>query len=245
MPDLTMKNGNLNVKAASGYQFSAVSTDDLEACEYTLVGIACDVSSSVSNFKSEMEDCLAEIVKTCKYSPRADNLMLRFVQFASDVHETHGFKPLVTINEKDYQNILNVGGCTALYDASYTLTESLIDYGRILDDEDYDVNAILFIITDGCDNSSRYNPKSLKKLKDRVLKEESLESLLIVLIGVDTNGSISKELNDFKNKAELDQFVDIGDANPKNLAKLASFVSQSISSQSQALNSGSSAILSF
>ena len=245
MPDLQLGNGDLNIKAASGYSFSAVSTSDLEACEYTLVGIACDVSSSVSGFKREMEACLAEIVRACKKSPRADNLMLRFIQFASQVSETHGFKPLVTIDESDYQNSLNVGGCTSLFDASYTLTESLIDYGRILMNEDYDVNGILFIITDGYDNNSKYTADTLKRLKQQVLKDECLESLLIVLIGVDVDPMTNQALLSFKQDAQLDEFIDIGNATPSNLAKLAAFVSQSISSQSQALNSGNSAILSF
>ncbi len=42
----------------------------------------------------------------------------------------------------------------------------------------------------------------------------------------------------FKDEAEIDQYVDAGDATPTKLAKLAEFVSQSISSQSQSLGSG-------
>lgn len=245
MPDLTLQNGDINVKTSSGYHFSAVSTDDLNACEYTLVGIACDVSSSVQAFKQSMEKCLQQIVQACQKSPRADNLMLRFIQFANAVVETHGFKPLVTIRDDDYLDSLNIGGMTALFDSTYLLTESLIDYGKMLMDQDYDVNGIIFVITDGCDNKSKFTAKKIRKLKQRVLREECLESLLVVLIGVDTVPDIQDALVQFKNDADLDQFVDIGQARPENLAKLAAFVSQSISTQSQALNSGSSAILSF
>jgi hypothetical protein len=53
-------------------------------------------------------------------------------------------------------------------------------------------------------------------------------------------------LDNFKKEAELDEFIDIGSATKSSLSKLANFVSQSISSQSQALGSGgTSKLLSF
>ncbi|UCE66565.1 MAG: hypothetical protein JSU85_00700, partial [Candidatus Zixiibacteriota bacterium] len=45
-------------------------------------------------------------------------------------------------------------------------------------------------------------------------------------------------LDDFKDKANLQQFVNAGNATPKTLAKLANFISKSISSQSQSLGTG-------
>ena len=49
---------------------------------------------------------------------------------------------------------------------------------------------------------------------------------------------VKKALEAFPKDAYLSQFVDIGDATPGKLAKLANFVSESVSSQSQALGSG-------
>jgi len=45
-------------------------------------------------------------------------------------------------------------------------------------------------------------------------------------------------LEQFKNEAGIDQFVSIGEATPAKLAKLADFISRSISSTSQALGTG-------
>jgi hypothetical protein len=45
-------------------------------------------------------------------------------------------------------------------------------------------------------------------------------------------------LDAFKRDAALDEYISAGDATAARLAKLAAFVSQSISSQSQALGTG-------
>jgi hypothetical protein len=67
--------------------------------------------------------------------------------------------------------------------------------------------------------------------------------LITVLVALqdpalDYNDEIVASLERFQKEAGIDQFVDIGDATPQKLAKLANFVSQSISSQSQALGTG-------
>jgi hypothetical protein len=45
-------------------------------------------------------------------------------------------------------------------------------------------------------------------------------------------------LQEFKNEADFQQYIYVDRADEKKLAKLGGFISQSISSQSQALNSG-------
>ncbi|PJF37733.1 MAG: hypothetical protein CUN55_20580, partial [Phototrophicales bacterium] len=99
----------------SAYNYSAAKIEDLGASEYTLVCIVSDVSSSVTDYKQEMENCLKEIIKSCKFSPRADNLMVRHVQFASKQNETHGYRPLENCHLNDYDGVLNIGGMTSLY----------------------------------------------------------------------------------------------------------------------------------
>ena len=95
------------------YGYSATRMDDLGASEYTLVTIVCDVSPSVSSFTNEMEEALREIVKACKYSPRADNLLIRLVTFAGYLDEAHGFKLLERCNLDDYKRCLKIGSATA------------------------------------------------------------------------------------------------------------------------------------
>ncbi len=221
------------------YGYSAVKLDDLGASEFTLVTIVNDVSPSVSDYKKEMEKVLKGIILACKHSPRADNLLIRFMQFSESLNEAHGFKTLQNCNPDDYDNCLKIGNMTALFDASFNSITATGDYAKKLTEQDFLVNAIIVIITDGLDNVSVVNESHVKKSLIDLTKEECLESVMTILIGVGIEDTyVSGKLQDFKNKAKLTQYVEAGDANAQTLAKVAGFISKSISSQSQALSSG-------
>ena len=102
---------------------------------------------------------------------------------------------------------------------------------------DFLANGIVFIITDGCDNASQSTPKMIKKQVNKAVKGEDIESLISILIGINA-ADCTHELEDFRQEAEIDQYIDAGKATKSKLAKLADFVSQSVSSQSQALGTG-------
>jgi len=223
------------------FGYSAASLEDLGATEYTLVTIVVDVSGSVSSYKSEMEKAIEQVVKACKYSPRSDNLMIRIVTFDNNMSEMHGFKLLADCDISEYDNCINIGGTTALYDAVNNAISATSNYAEKLNDSDFDANAIVVIITDGLDNSSNEaNCKTVKETLKNALHNESLESLLTILVGVGVGSypDISKELDRFKNESGLTQYIEIKDADASNLAKLAEFVSKSISATSNALGTG-------
>lgn len=226
---------SLQTHKAGHFGFSATRLADLGAPDYTLVTVVVDRSGSTAGFRTEMEAVLKEVVAACLSSPRADNLMLRLVTFESNHQEVHGFKLLSTINANDYDGVLPPGGMTALFDASTDAIEATNKYGRDLLSQDYGVNGIVIIITDGMDNSSTTGVKQVKDALANAVSGENLESLVSILIAVGAN---NQALSDFNTQAGFTQYVELKDANKKTLAKLAQFVSQSISSQSQALGSG-------
>ncbi len=220
----------------SHYGYSATRLDDLGAAEYTLVTIVCDVSGSVSAFRKDLEHALQSIVRACQYSPRADNLMLRLLAFDTTLHELHGFKLLERCNLADYENVLHIGGTTALYDAAENAVSAVTDYARQLGANDFAANAIVFVLTDGMDNASKLTPRLVKAALTQAVAEEALESLVSVLIGVNVqNPQVGGYLQDFKTDVGFTQYVEIGRADARTLAKLAEFVSRSISAQSQSL----------
>lgn len=230
-----MENHNLS----NNYGFSAVPTDDLGASEYTLALIVADISSSVIDFRDEIEACVKHIVEACRAAPRADNLMLRTVMFNTKVDEFHGFKPLMDCAPDDYSGCIQPGGMTALYDATHNGLESVISYGKTLVESDYDCNAIVVVVSDGMDNASTYGPEQVKQVLSQAMKDENLESLVTILVGVNvTDPTVSQYLKDFNDRAGFTQYVEVGDASGKTLARLANFVSKSISNQSQALGTG-------
>jgi len=227
--------------AGNSFGYSAADLDNLGATEYTLVTIAVDESSSVGAYKTEIENCIQEVVKACKFSPRSDYLLIRLVAFSGNMREVHGFKQLIDCDLNDYKGAINPCGCTALFETAKNAIIATNDYGKQLADNDFDVNAIVFIITDGEDNSSGSIGASDVgvALKD-IMRDEALESVLSVLVGVGVGdySDIATYLDGFKDEAGLNQFVEIKDANDKSLAKLADFISKSVSSQSNALGSG-------
>lgn len=238
MPTFDAEQGNMmDVYNAKGITFSGIRPTELGATEYTLVTIVRDKSGSVSNFRDPLVKSTREAVKSCGYSPRANNLLVRALDFNDDVEEVHGFKELRQIDaDKEYN--VSCGGSTALHDAVIDAVRSTQAYGKVLFDNDFDVNAIIFVETDGEENMSKNRDVALVKAAiDDLMQSEVVESCLIILIGVNA-GRSSRYLKDFQTKVGITEYIDIQDFDYKKGAKLAQFVSKSVSSQSQSLGTG-------
>jgi len=234
----------LNTSAGT-FQFSAVKPENLGASEYTVVCLIIDCSGSLYDFIQKLNDAVKTVIGACMKSPRSDNLLFRVITFNSSVDEVHGFKELHQIDINDYPQF-GAYGMTALYDAVLNGIGSVIDLAETLIQQDFSVNGAAYIMTDGLDNCSTYNVGMIKELMDEAVKGEKIESMAPVLIamkdpnmtGADWADKVSKQLEDFTKEAGIPQFVDIGEITEGKLAKLAEFVSQSISSQSQGLGTG-------
>lgn len=222
-----------------GFKFSAAEIGTLSGTDsYTLATVVVDGSGSTTPYWNEIKSALKEILRGCRRSPRADNLMLRVVVFNEELHEVHGFKLLRDCNEDDY-DLPSPGGWTALFDATYEASEAMIVYGRKLSEAQFCVNGAIYIITDGFDNRSKMNEAAVKKSIEEARTSEALESLVPVLIGVNTSkGGLNDYLDSFQKEAGFQQYVAIGNATEKELAKVGGFISRCISSQNQALGSG-------
>lgn len=216
------------IPGLAGYQFSAIRTDRLGESEYTLVTLAIDVSSSVLTFRDLLIETLKKAIDACRKSPKAANILVRVITFSHNVTEVHGFKPLAEIDNAVYDNIV-VRGNTALFDACASALGAMTEYGRALAKQDFGVNGIMFIVTDGDDNSSTYPPATVKKMADEAVSGEVLETFRSVLVGINAT-SVQRYLERFRVEGGLTEYLDAGDATPGNLAKLAAFVSRSVSS---------------
>lgn len=241
MPKLMNQDEMNTHKTLQNFTFSAVKIENLGASEYTIVTVAQDTSGSVGSFKTDMEACLQKILESCKMSPRSENLLMRLIEFNDDVNELHGFMELKDINPANYADILNCYGTTALRDAAVNAAESTEAYGKDLSDMDYRCNGIMFVITDGDDNASvvARSPAAVKKAFDKIKRAEvALESFLSILIGVGDEPTYIKKMEAFAKDCGFDQFIALEEATPSKLAKLADFISRSISSSSTALANG-------
>lgn len=222
--------------AVNGFGFSAVRPETLGSTEYTLVTLVLDKTGSVAGFADQLFEVKKTVLAACRKSPRADFLLLRVLEFNSSVDEVHGFKPLADLDPAQYATP-RCGGMTALVDASFAGVSATNAYARTLADQDYLANGIVIIATDGDDNDSRMRAADIRREIDAAISGEHLESLRTILVGVNA-GQYAGALQSFQKDVGIDQYVDVADATPQRLAKLAEFVSRSISAQSQALGTG-------
>jgi hypothetical protein len=238
MASKPLSEGLQPLKTASNYKFSATKISALGATEYTLALLVQDVSLSVAPYATKLEECVKTVLNSCKKSPRAENLMFRFATFNQNLNEVHGFKLLNSCDEADYDGSINCSGSTALFDAIREAIEVAQSYGKQLRGSEIQVNGIIFVITDGQNNCGRImDAEELKKLLEAARKEEYLETLTVVLVGVTTDDNITLDvdLKEIVDKVGLTQYEAMGKMTAQNLAKLAGFVSRSISSTSSAL----------
>lgn len=244
--DNTMETGKVGT-GTQAFQFSGTRIEHLGATEYTLVTIAVDFTGSTQKFLDGLMKSTKTAVASCKKSPRSNNLLLRVIYFSSsfpgNVNEIHGFKPLSEINPDDYPAPRPYGN-TPLFDATFSAVGATNAYAKKLMDQDFLANGIVFIITDGDENDSRLaSMKMIREEIERAQVGEQIESLVGILIGINVDGEnysgekMRDKLEEFANGVGL-KFRDAKEATPQNLAKLAEFVSQSVSSQSQSLGTG-------
>lgn len=219
-----------------GFEFSAVRPETLGATEYTLVNIVIDITGSVSPYSADLLKMQKAIIEACQYSPRSDYLLVRVVEFNQKIKEVHGFTPLSSIDVNQYQEPTCFGG-TALIDATYSSVNATNIYSKTLTDQDYLVNSILFVITDGDDNASHLTTSDIITEMKKSISGEYLESARSVLIGINP-GQYSSYLKKFKDAVGFDQYEEVSNVTAASLAKLANFVSKSISAQSQSLGTG-------
>lgn len=223
---------------AGNFGFSGVRPDKLGSSEYTLVTYIGDKTGSLEGFEALLLEAKKSAIAACQRSPRAEFLLVRNIEFNTSVDEVHGFAQLSTIDVNKYP-LPRCYGQTALYDATFNGVAATNEYAKTLSEQEFAVNGIVFVSTDGCESrgASTHTVKSIRDEIRRGVQNEWLESLMVVLIGVNA-AQYKAELEAFASDAGLTQYVDAGDATPETLAKVAKFVSASISSQSQALGTG-------
>ena len=140
-------------------------------------------------------------------------------------------------NLADYK--LNVGGYTALYDAVVDSVEATVKYADTLAGQDYMSNGVVFVITDGMNCAGSMTMQNVRNAIDGASRNEALESLNTILVGVNvTDPQVSQHLSDLNKNGGFSQYVELKDALPQTLAKLANFASRSVSAASQSLGTG-------
>ncbi len=240
MPRLDESMQSLTVAGRGGFAFTGARFDKLGAANYTLATAAVDVSGSTGPFRQLLVDMLKMTLDACKKDPRSDNILFRVIlvsdRFPKGVEEVHGFKLLTDIDPAVYDS-LRTGGNTPLIDGCYSGVGATNKFAKELKTKDYESNGVTFFITDGAENASTATMGMLKKELEEAVTSETLESLISILIGINAK-QYQAVLEDFQRDAGITHYKDAGEATPRNIAKLANFVSTSVSSTAQAAGTG-------
>lgn len=224
-----------------GYGYTGASIDSLLSFENTLATGLFDESGSTRSFARQMELCVQEIIKSLRHCPVADKLIYRHCHFDDKFREVHGFKPLAECHESNYDGVWAGGGQTALYNSCDHVIKATVDYAEQQATKRFIVNGIIYVLTDGQNyllSQQSLTQDDVKVTLAKALSSEALESLMTILIGVNEDPGVRRDLEAFHTHVGFTQFVPIEKADEKSLAKLAKFVSQSIQSQSMAVNTG-------
>lgn len=225
-----------------GYTGQRIDPNEFGTNEMTLFTLVVDRSGSMSDFQDHLVECVKIAIRGCKKGPRPENIMVRVVDFGSNLHEIHGFRLLTEVKESDYDHVIRIHGNTALCDAFENAISGTLDYGQQMSGKDFDVNGIIAVATDGFENDSDLKMHHVKEMLGKALKGEYLESLVTILIGFgmtdnpDDEGN--KQLELFKKETGIMQYEKVKDMTDESFAKVGRFISRSVSSQSVALNTG-------
>lgn len=241
---------NLSSHAVGHFGFTAVNLDELEASGYTLATLVCDRSGSTQGFQGPMEAALKASVDALRRHPNSESMMLRVLTIDNQCEEVHGFIPLPDIDPSRYDGILSPRGMTALYDGCVNAAQASAEYGRQLLNDRFNANGIAIFITDGCNNAGRFNSKSgtdlhydlpeVKKALESTTKKECLESFSSILIGVNVQDrEVSSALKLLHDEGGFTiPLIELDNANADTIAKIGGFITDSVSSSSQALGTG-------
>lgn len=227
-------------QGGSKIQFSAVRPDKLKSNEQTLVTLVIDETGSVAPFATDLLNMLQSVIESCQLNPNIDSLTFRVLAFNSvtKIREIHGFRQLHDVQLNDYKRF-RPDGSTPLYDAALNAIASTVAYGGTLTQQGMVVNALIVIVTDGEDNASSSDPQDILQEVQKARQKENLDSLLTILVGINTQDKrIVGLLKKFQEKAEIDAYIDAGEATPHRLAQLMKFISDSIGAQSSQLGTG-------
>lgn len=242
------------------FVFTAVRPDTLGEPEYTVVNIFTDSTGSVAGFSDQLLEMEKAIIKDAQKSSYGKRLIIRLNRFNSQNNsgnqsEVYGFREVKDINIDSDHQAFSPYGATPLVDTHYDGLNAVLEYCQELYRNDYMTNGLVIIIGDGLENAShRAEIDSVIELNKNAVKSEMLDSLKTIIIGVNTSeqvydnytsfpvnsgDTISNILNWYAGQFENCQYIDAGDVEEGTIGKIAGFISQSISSTSQALGTGS------
>lgn len=206
--------------------FANFNPEEIEVDETINAVFIIDTSYSVSTYINELNAAFNDFTESMQKSHVADKLFVSIVEFDKRVRVSSGFRPVAAIPVMDFSK--NLGGWTSLYDAVHTGLKNALEYRENLENSGVETKTLLFVITDGEDNSSKNPPSKVKTIIEKLKKEErSAFTFTSVLFGVGDQANFAKAQQDMG----IEHLAQIGTSGDE-IKRMIGFISQSISSVS-------------
>jgi uncharacterized protein YegL len=181
-----------------------------------------DVSPSVSTYVKDLNFAFNDFTETMQKSHVAEQLMVSIVEFNETVMVRSGFQPIKQIPQMQF---MPSGGGTALYQATAQGLKIAMDYRANLEASGVMTKTLLFVITDGMDNSSSISAKQVRdKIQDLLSKEQNAFSFTSILFGVGDAAEFEQAQKDMG----IQHIAQVGTSGAE-IRKMINFISQSIS----------------
>lgn len=186
-----------------------------------------DVSPSVAAYVKDMNTAFKDFLEEMQKSHVAEKLMVSIIEFNEKTIVRSGFQPVSSIDPAAI-SFRPCGSGTALYDAVFTGITNALNYRTNLENSGVNCNTLIFIITDGEDNSSGNKAVKVRKVLDDTLKgEKNAFSFESILFGVGNDADFEKAQKDMG----IRHLAKIGNSG-KEIRKMIGFISASISKSS-------------
>ncbi len=203
--------------------FGNFNPEDIETDETINAVFVVDTSYSVQNYIHELNFAFNSFVESMQKSHIAERLFVSIIEFSDQVRVKNGFMPIRSIQPTDFSK--NIGGATALFDAAFLGLQNAINYRTNLENSGVETKTLLFIITDGEDNSSKKSPHLVKQMIDELNRNErSAFSFTSVLFGIGGTADFQKA----RRQMGIEHLAKVG-ATGDQIKSMIGFISQSIS----------------
>jgi uncharacterized protein YegL len=206
--------------------FGNFNPDDIQTDETINAVFIVDTSPSVTTYVKELNHAFNDFVETMQKSHIAERLFVSVIEFNSTVNVVTGFQPVKFITTMDFSKRIN--GYTALYDAVLSGLKNAIAYRSNLENSGVETKTLIFVITDGEDNSSSNPANTVKNLITKIKADErNAFSFTSILFGVGSAANFKKA----QQEMGIEHLAKIGTSG-QDMKKMIGFISQSISSVS-------------
>lgn len=203
--------------------FNNFNPEDIQVDETINAVFIVDISPSITSYVNDLNHAFNDFTETMQKSHVADQLMVSIIEFNEQVRVKTGFQPIAQIPKMQFKP---EGRATALFQATAQGLDSALQYRENLEASGVIAKTLIFIITDGGDNSSNIRANQVKqKLDDILTQEQNAFSFTTILFGV----GHASVFEDAQKSMGIQHLAKVGTSGAE-IRKMINFISQSISS---------------